>query len=133
MAQLRHLLAAPGIAPPPAATPPGSTAPLTFIQASSGSQIHMVPVADVLYFEAADKYVRVLTAAREYLIRTPLKELTAQLDTQVFWQIHRSTLVRASAITTVTRDEMGKLHLELAGRAEKLPVSRLYAHLFKAM
>ncbi len=140
MAQLRHLLAAPGIASPPTSTPtsppaaaPGNTAPLTLIQASSGSQIHMVPVADVLYFEAADKYVRVLTAAREYLIRTPLKELTAQLDAQVFWQIHRSTLVRASAITTVTRDEAGKLHLELAGRAEKLPVSRLYAHLFKAM
>ena len=133
MAQLRHLLAAPGIASPSAAAAPSSTAPLTLIQASSGSQIHMVPVADVLYFEAADKYVRVLTAAREYLIRTPLKELTSQLDTQVFWQIHRSTLVRASAITTVTRDEAGKLHLELAGRTEKLPVSRLYAHLFKAM
>ncbi|MBD9395547.1 LytTR family DNA-binding domain-containing protein [Acidovorax sp. ACV01] len=133
MERLRHLLTAPGIASPPAAAAPSSTAPLTLIQASSGSQIHMVPVADVLYFEAADKYVRVLTAAREYLIRTPLKDLIGQLDTQVFWQIHRSTLVRASAITTVTRDEAGKLHLELAGRAEKLPVSRLYAHLFKAM
>ena len=136
MAQLRHLLAAPGLASPP---PPQTAAatPLTLIQASShgagGSQIHMVPVAEVLYFEAADKYVRVLTAAREYLIRTPLKELTSQLDTQVFWQIHRSTLVRASSITTVTRDEAGKLHLTLAGRPEKLPVSRLYAHLFKAM
>lgn len=136
MAQLRHLLAAPAMSSSGAGatpTPANGTAPLTLIQASSGSQIHMVPVADVLYFEAADKYVRVLTAAREYLIRTPLKELTAQLDTQVFWQIHRSTLVRASAITTVTRDEAGKLHLELAGQAEKLPVSRLYAHLFKAM
>lgn len=133
MAQLRHLLAAPGVASPAAAAPAGTAAPLTLIQASSGSQIHMVPVAEVLYFEAADKYVRVLTAAREYLIRTPLKELTAQLDPQVFWQVHRSTLVRAGSITTVTRDEAGKLHLELAGRPEKLPVSRLYAHLFKAM
>lgn len=134
MAQLRHLLAAPGVAsaPPPAAPAPGA-APLTMIQASSGSQIHMVPVADVLYFEAADKYVRVLTATREFLIRTPLKDLIAQLDPQVFWQVHRSTLVRAGSITTVTRDEAGKLHLELAGRPEKLPVSRLYAHLFKAM
>ncbi|WP_428002118.1 LytR/AlgR family response regulator transcription factor [Acidovorax sp.] len=134
MAQLRHLLAAPGIAsaaPAPAAGSP--TTPLTLIQASSGSQIHMVPVADVLYFEAADKYVRVLTAEREFLIRTPLKELTEQLDTQVFWQIHRSTLVRASAITTVTRDEAGKLHLALSDRPERLAVSRLYAHLFKAM
>jgi DNA-binding LytR/AlgR family response regulator len=129
LAQLRGLLAAPGVAP--AAAP--ASAPLSFIQASSGSQIHMVPVAEVLYFEAADKYVRVLTAAREYLIRTPLKELSGQLDSQVFWQIHRSTLVRAASITTVTRDEAGKLHLELAGRPEKLPVSRLYAHLFRAM
>ena len=136
MAQLRHLLAAPGVAsapPPPHATAAAGAAPLTMIQASSGSQIHMVPVAEVLYFEAADKYVRVLTAAREFLIRTPLKDLIAQLDPQVFWQVHRSTLVRASSITTVTRDEAGKLHLELAGRPEKLPVSRLYAHLFKAM
>ena len=136
MAQLRHLLAAPGLASPPSPQTAAAT-PLTLIQASShgagGSQIHMVPVAEVLYFEAADKYVRVLTAAREYLIRTPLKELTSQLDPQVFWQIHRSTLVRASSITTVTRDEAGKLHLTLAGRPERLPVSRLYAHLFKAM
>ena len=136
MAQLRHLLAAPGVASAPSlphATAAAGAAPLTMIQASSGSQIHMVPVAEVLYFEAADKYVRVLTAAREFLIRTPLKDLIAQLDPQVFWQVHRSTLVRASSITTVTRDEAGKLHLELAGRPEKLPVSRLYAHLFKAM
>ena len=106
---------------------------LTVIQASHGSQIHMVPVGDVLYFEAADKYVRVLTASAEYLIRTPLKELADQLDPQEFWQVHRSTLVRASAIATVVRDESGKLHLNLRGRPERLAVSRLYAHLFKAM
>ncbi|MCW8176447.1 LytR/AlgR family response regulator transcription factor [Verminephrobacter aporrectodeae] len=130
MAQLRHLLATPGLA---GAAPAAAAAPLAFIQASSGSRIHMVPVADVLYFEAADKYLRVLTAAREYLIRTPLKELIPQLDPQVFWQIHRGTLVRASAITAVARDAAGKLHLELAGRPEKLPVSRLHAHRFRAM
>ena len=103
----------------------------------------MVPVDDLLYFEAADKYVRVLTARTEYLIRTPLKELADQLDPQEFWQVHRSTLVRASpsaiaiaiaiAIATVVRDELGKLHLNLRGRPERLAVSRLYAHLFKAM
>jgi len=132
LAQLRHLLAAPGVAAPaPAAAT--QTAPLSVIQASSGSQIHFVPVDEVLYFEAADKYVRVLTAGREYLIRTPLKELAAQLDTHAFWQVHRGTLVRASAIASVTRDEVGRLHLALRGRPETLAVSRLYAHLFKAM
>ena len=136
MAQLRHLLAVPGLSAAPAAA-----APLTLIQASGSgsgsgagsSQIHMVPVAEVLYFEASDKYVRVLTATRELLIRTPPKELNDQLDNAVFWQTHRSTLVRAGAITTVTRDEAGKLHLALVGRTEKLQVSRLYAHRFKAM
>ncbi|MCZ2406349.1 MAG: LytTR family DNA-binding domain-containing protein [Burkholderiales bacterium] len=132
LAQLRHLLAAPGVAAPaPAAAV--QTAPLAVIQASSGNQIHFVPVAEVLYFEAADKYVRVLTAGREYLIRTPLKELAAQLDAREFWQVHRGTLVRASAIASVTRDEAGRLHLGLRQRPETLAVSRLYAHLFKAM
>lgn len=132
MAQLRHLLASPGVAAPaPAAAP--QTVPLTVIQASSGHQIHFVPVAEVLYFEATDKYVRVLTAQQEYLIRTPLKELAAQLDAHTFWQVHRGTLVRASAIASVTRDEAGRLHLALRQRPERIAVSRLYAPLFKAM
>jgi DNA-binding LytR/AlgR family response regulator len=125
--QLRHLLA--GTAGAPAAAQP----PLKVIQASVGTAIRMVPVDEVSYFEAADKYVRVLTADHEYLIRTPLKELLPQLDAQTFWQVHRGTVVRAAAIDSVTRDEAGKLHLALKGRRDKLPVSRLYAHLFKAM
>lgn len=128
--QLRNLLAA------GATATTGGTAPqslLKVIQASVGSQIRMVPVDEVLVFEAADKYVRVLTAHNEYLIRTPLKDLLTQLDTQVFWQIHRGTVVRAEAIETVSRDEAGKQHLSLRGRTERLQVSRLYAHLFRAM
>ncbi len=93
----------------------------------------MAPVSDVLMFEAADKYVRVLTAEHEHLIRTPLRELAAQLDSGMFWQIHRSVLVRSSAIAAATPDESGRLHLELAGRPERWAVGRLYAHLFKAM
>ena len=103
------------------------------IQASVGSQIIIVPIADVAYFEAADKYVRVLTAERELLIRTPIKDLLHQLDAQEFWQIHRSTLVRASLIEAVHRDEAGRLTISMRGRSEKLAVSRLYASLFKAM
>ena len=133
MAQLRALLGVPGVGTAPAAAPAAAATRLSVIQASHGTQIHMVPVAEVVYFEAADKYVRVLTAEREYLIRTALKELIEQLDPQEFWQVHRSTLVRATAIATVTRDEAGKQQLSLRGRPERLPVSRLYAHLFKAM
>ena len=129
VAQLRELLAnAPGMARDAGARPP-----LTVIPASRGNTVHMVPIDEVLVFEAADKYVRVLTAHDEWLIRTPLKELTVQLPPEVFWQIHRGTLVRARAIRNVHRDNMGKLLLTVQARPEHWPVSRLYAHLFKAM
>jgi DNA-binding LytR/AlgR family response regulator len=126
LAQLRGLLGAAGAAPQQQPL-------LKVIQASVGTSIRMVPVDEVLYFEAADKYVRVVDAQHEYLIRTPLRELLPQLDAQVFWQVHRGTVVRATAIDSVLRDEAGKLQLQLRGRKEKVPVSRLYAHLFKAM
>ena len=134
LAQWRELLAAAagnGMSAPPAA----STAPLKMIAASEagGSTVRMVPIDEVLYFEAADKYIRVLTATNEYLIRTPLKQLLAQLDPEIFWQVHRAVVVRSSAIEAVHRDEAGKLHLDLRGRPEKIPVSRLYGHLFRAM
>lgn len=127
LVQLRGLLGA-------SAQAPATAAPLlTVIQASVGNAIRMVPIHEVLVFEASDKYVRVLTASHEYLIRTPLKELLPQLDSQVFWQIHRSTVVRASDIAAVQRDEAGKTQLQLHSRPERWDVSRLYAPLFKAM
>ena len=131
LAQLRNLLAAMPAAAQ--ALAPGQAGPLQTLQVSVGTSIRMVPVAQVLYFEAADKYVRVLTERHEYLIRTPLKDLMPQLDARQFWQVHRGTVVRADAIDSVLRDEAGKLHLALRGRPEKLAVSRLYAHLFKAL
>jgi DNA-binding LytR/AlgR family response regulator len=106
---------------------------LTVIQASVGNHIHLVPAAEVVYFESADKYVRVLTNEREYLIRTPLRELVPQLDASSFWQIHRGTVVNIRQVDHVVRYENGKLGLSLRRRSEKLSVSRLYAHLFKAM
>ena len=120
--------------------PTVQAAPITVIQAgvssAQGSTLVMVPVAEVLYFEAADKYLRVVTPEREVLIRTPLKDLLPQLDSSRFWQIHRGTVVRADAIASATRDETGKLWVQLQPqhrRPERLAVSRLYAHLFKAM
>lgn len=124
--QLRHLLAA-------TRAPAPESSPLKVLQISVGNSIRMVPVEDVVYFEAADKYVRVLTAGHEYLIRTPLKELLPQLDAQNFWQVHRGTVVQAGAIEAVHRDESGKLMLSLRGRPEKLAVSRMYSQQFRAM
>jgi DNA-binding LytR/AlgR family response regulator len=116
----------------------GTTTRLNFIKVNlpqlTGA-IKMIPIDDVLYFSAADKYVlvvaRVEKSYKDYLIRTPLKDLLPQLDPYVFWQIHRSTVVRASAIDRVNRDENGKLSLNLHGRDGSIPISRVYAHLFK--
>jgi DNA-binding LytR/AlgR family response regulator len=111
------------------------TAKLRYITAGElgGASVSVVPIEHVLYLEAADKYVRVLTADAEYLVRTPLRQLMAQLDPQQFWQVHRAVLVQVSAIQLVHRDDSGRLCLQLRERSERLPVSRLYAHLFRAM
>jgi DNA-binding LytR/AlgR family response regulator len=128
LAQLRQLIQP---------SPPAKR--LLTIQASTavGNAIRMVPIADVVYFEAADKYIRVMAleqgGLKEYLIRTPLKDLLPQLDDTVFWQIHRSIVVRSTTIEFVSRDEFGKLSIHLSGKHGTLPVSRLYSHLFKAM
>lgn len=129
LSQLRQLLSMHDHVGALATVPPR----LATIQAAVGTAVHIVPVADVLYFEAADKYVRVVTAERDYLIRTSLRELLPQLDTHVFWQIHRGTVVRADAVLAAVRDETGKVHLTLRGHRDKLVASRLYASLFKAM
>jgi DNA-binding LytR/AlgR family response regulator len=106
---------------------------LTMIRAAVGNQIRLIPVADVIYFEATDKYVNVVTADSESLIRTSLKELMPQLDGSHFWQIHRGTIVNVNWIDAAIRDESGKLSVKLRGRTEKLAVSRVYAHLFRQM
>ena len=127
LGRLRTLLAAAPAARDDAA------APLTILQAGIGSTLHMIPIDEVVYFEAADKYVRVVTATREALIRTSLRELLPRLNAERFWQIHRGTVVRADAVATATRDESGKVFLTLRQRPERLVASRLHAHLFRAM
>jgi DNA-binding LytR/AlgR family response regulator len=119
-----------GLTPSAAApTPPR----LTTISANVGSAIHRIPISDVLFFSASDKYVRVVTAERELLIRTPIKALLPQLDPAEFWQIHRSHLVRASAISKVWRDAAAKTWVDIKNHPQPLVVSRLYTDKFKAM
>lgn len=128
--QLRALLASVGPSPAPLLPP---SRPLRVLQVSGGNAIIMVPVDEVIYLEVADKYLRVITASCEHLIRTSLRELQAQLDPQQFWQIHRGTLVRSDAIASVQREESGRLTVQLRGHPDRLAGSRLYTHLFKAM
>ncbi len=110
-----------------------AAAPLRWIRASQGELTHQVAVADVMFFHADDKYTCVRTAQAEYLIRTPITELIAQLDGQQFWQIHRSTIVNLAHLAGTRRDDASRLFVRIAGWKDELPVSRAYVHLFKPM
>ena len=113
---------------------PGGTPPaLKWIQATVGQAIQMIPIEDVLFFISDEKYTRVQTATIEALIRKPIKELVDEIDPDLFWQIHRSTLVNTHCIAGVTRDLRGRQIVSIKGNNEKLEVSRSYTHLFKGM
>ncbi len=113
---------------------PGKAASyLQWIQATVGQTIQMIPVEEVLFFVSDEKYTRVQTAQVEALIRKPIKELVDELDPQLFWQIHRSTLVAVKSISGVTRDFRGRQIVSVKGHPEKLEVSRSYTGLFKGM
>ncbi|HSV70812.1 MAG TPA: LytTR family DNA-binding domain-containing protein [Methylibium sp.] len=114
-------------------TPDTAPKRLQWIQAQVGQTIQMIPVEDVLFFISDEKYTRVQTAAVEALIRKPIKELVEELEPDLFWQIHRSTLVNAKAIAGVTRDLRGRQMVAVKGHGEKLEVSRSYTQLFKGM
>ena len=120
-AVLRQLLAAP------------RAAPLRYVRASQGEITHQVDVADVLFFQADDKYTCVRTASAEHLIRTTITELAAQLDPERFVQVHRSTIVNLDHLAGTRRDELSRLFVRMRGHPGELPVSRAYVHLFKAM
>jgi DNA-binding LytR/AlgR family response regulator len=121
--------AGPGAGAGAGATP----APLRWISASVGDVIKMFGIDEVLFFQSDEKYTRVATAHDEAHIRKALKDIAESLDPEVFWQVHRGTIVRASAIARAQRDELGRITLHLKGHEEKLAVSQAYAWRFKPM
>ncbi|AKM32109.1 hypothetical protein AB870_21325 [Pandoraea faecigallinarum] len=106
---------------------------LQFIRASVRDEIRIVPVDEVCFFEAADKYVVVATVDGDLLIRTSLRELLPQLDPSRFWQVHRSTVVNVGEVVSAQHTPLGRLTLKLKRRKDRVAVSRQYAHLFRQM
>ena len=110
-----------------------STGSLRWIKASLGATMRLIPVDEICYFRAEDKYTRVVTAEGDALIRKTIKELFEELDPESFWQVHRGTIVNLRAIARVERDHRDQPLIVLKHRKESLMVSRTFAHLFKAM
>lgn len=111
----------------------GAQARLRYIRAAQGELMHQIAVDEVLFFHADDKYTIVQTATAEHLIRTPIFELAGQLDPEVFWQVHRSTIINLAHLAGTRRDEQSRLFVRVRGHGRELPVSRAYVHLFRAM
>ncbi len=115
-----------------ALAPRAGAEPLREVRASSGNAVKLIPIGEVCYFQAADKYTSVVTPEGESLIRTPLRELEPRLPER-FRRIHRGTIVNLDEVAAAVRDESGRVALRLRRRKETLPVSRVFAELFRAM
>ncbi len=104
---------------------------LRLIKVRQGQDIRFVPVSDIYYFMARDKYTTVKTQDLEYLIRTPVKELEQQLDQEIFWRVHRSTIVNSEKIVKVRRTFTYRMEIVFNGIKETIPVSRSHEYLFR--
>jgi len=111
----------------------GDVGHMRWVKAAVGKQVKLIPVSEVVYFQSDTKYTRVVLAQGEALIRTPLKELLADLDPRQFWQVHRGTIVNLDAVTGVLREDAERQFIILKNRQERLPISRQFTHLFKQM
>lgn len=112
---------------------PGNKDYLRWVRAGSGDVTVQIPVSDVLYFDAADKYTCVITAEGEKLVRMALSELEQRLDPRDFVRIHRSTLVNLHHVQGTRRDDSGRLFVRIRQHARELPVSRAYHEVFARM
>lgn len=115
-----------------------SPLPLRWIRATVGQSLRLIPVDEIDFLRSDEKYTLIAWRGDEgkpgeALIRTPLKELVAQLDPELFVQVHRSVVVNLRAISHVKRGLNETADIHLKGRGEVLPVSRNYLHLFRQM
>jgi len=122
-----------GLGAQAAASANGNPDPLRWITVLRGRELQLISVDEVVYFRADNKYVAVVTAETEALISVPLKDLVQRLDAENFWQVHRSTIVNAHAIKSVSRSLSGKLAITLKNRPETLEISPSYSHRFKQL
>lgn len=106
---------------------------LRWIKTHHKDSIRLIPVEEIDYFKADDKYTLVMTKEGESLIKKSVKELAEELDPAQFWQIHRGTIVNVSRIDRVSHSLTGRGIVKLKERPELLTVSRNYLHLFKRM
>jgi two-component system LytT family response regulator len=93
------------------------------VAVKSGSQIFVVPVQKLLYLEAQDDYVMLHTKEDSYLKQQTLKYFESHLDPGAFLRIHRSYMVRISAIKQIESHTKDSHRVSLIN-GRHLPVSK---------
>jgi two-component system, LytTR family, response regulator AlgR len=91
-----------------------------------GHRLTMIPVEDVFYFAAGQKYVTVRHRGGEGLVEESLRALAAEFAPD-FVRIHRNSLVALRHVSALERDAEGRYLVRVAGCDEPLPVSRRHA------
>jgi two-component system, LytTR family, response regulator AlgR len=97
--------------------------PRTHLSARLRGSLRLIPVSDIAYLQADEKYVSVHHTHGEDLIEESLKSLELEFGER-FLRIHRNCLVAASALTELRRSADGQAHVVLRGIAAPLEVSR---------
>jgi len=110
-----------------------TTAWLQWIKASVGQSVRLIPVEQVAYLKADEKYTLVVWEGGEALIRKSIRELADELDPERFAQVHRSVIVNLHQVSQVNRGPNETAEIQLKGRKELLPVSRSFVHVFRQM
>jgi two-component system, LytTR family, response regulator len=101
---------------------------VSILTASQGDRIKVLPIETVHVLRAEDRYVICYTDSGEYVTDNTIKELADTLDLQKFLQVHRSIIVKISAIRDIRRSLFTKSGYEVtvAGVSDPLPIGKTY-------
>lgn len=93
------------------------------ITAKINGNIKLIPVEDILYFQAEQKYVTVKHLNGESVIEDTLKDLQAEFSDQ-FIRVHRNALIAKKFLSGLYKDKNGHSFVTVSGDDKQLEISR---------
>jgi two-component system, LytTR family, response regulator AlgR len=99
----------------------------SYLSANNQGNIELIPIKEIRYLKADQKYVTACWPGHEVLIDDPLKSLETEFGDH-FIRVHRNALVGLSHIEALEKDNEGKFHLRLHKVDERIDVSRRHLH-----
>ncbi len=93
------------------------------IVVKEGNKIKIIPVNQIHYLEAADDYVKIVTAEGTFLKKRTMNFFEQSLSAYHFVRIHRSYIVNTQLITRIDAYEKDS-HLVLLTSGAKIPASK---------